>query len=94
MVFTDIFEDLVSPAFSATEFFVQACSKRKGTLDPVMGVCVQILDTPAGERDPSKKDGALYVIGKVAETLMKVSVTSNRCCCCCIILLCCVVDHI
>lgn len=38
-----------------------------------MGMCVQILDLPADQRDPSRKDGALHVIGQVAETLIKVS---------------------
>lgn len=68
----DIFEDLVSPMVAATHFLARACAKRKGTLDPVMGVCVSILDTPAEQRDPSRKDGALHVVGQVAETLIKV----------------------
>lgn len=70
---TDIFEDLVSPTVAATHFLSRACAKRKGTLDPIMAICVQILDTPTGQRDPSKKDGALHVIGQVAETLLKVA---------------------
>ena len=37
-----------------------------------METCVKILNTPAEQRDPSKKDGALHVIGQVAETLLKV----------------------
>lgn len=56
---------------AATNFLSQACDKRKGTLDPVMAACVAVLDTPPNQRDPSKKDGALHVIGQVAETLMK-----------------------
>ena len=69
---SDIFEDLVSPTVAATHFLSRACAKRKGTLDPVMAVCIQILDTPQEQRQPSQKDGALHVIGQVAETLLTV----------------------
>lgn len=62
----------MSPTVAATHFLSRACGKRKGVLDPVMGVCIQILDLPPDQRDPSKKDGALHVIGQVAETLTKV----------------------
>ena len=75
---TDIFEDLVSPTVAATHFLSRACTKRKGTLDPVMEMCVKILNLPAEQRDPSKKDGALHVIGQVAETLTKVGREGGR----------------
>ena len=45
-------------------------------LDPVMGFCVhvlqQALELPPEQKEPRKKDGALNVIGQVAEVLMKV----------------------
>ena len=54
---------------AAQSFLATACMKRKNTLDPVMAFCIQVLN---GERDARKKDGALNVIGQVADTLMKV----------------------
>jgi len=68
----DIFEDLLSPVVSAQNFLATACMKRKAVLDPVMGYCVGMLNQPAEQRGPRKKDGALNVIGQVAEVLMKV----------------------
>ena len=73
----DIFEDLVSPTVAAVHFLARACAKRKDTLDPVMEACVKILNIPAQQREPSKKDGALHVIGQVAETLLKVCCLQN-----------------
>ena len=37
-----------------------------------MEACRQILDTPAEQRERSRKEGALHVIGQVAETLLAV----------------------
>lgn len=68
----DIFEDLLSPLVAAQHFLANACSKRKAVLDPVMAFCVQVLGLPPEQRDPTKKDGALHVIGQVSEILMKV----------------------
>ena len=68
----DIFEDLVSPMVAAQHFLTRACAKRKNVLEPVMVFCVQILSLPPDQRDPRRKDGALHVIGSMAEVLMKV----------------------
>lgn len=38
-----------------------------------MGFCYQILTEP--NADPRKKDGALHMIGSLAEILLKVSIT-------------------
>ena len=59
----------MSPVVAAQSFLASACLKRKNTLEPVMTFCVQVLN---GKRDARKKDGALNVIGQVADTLMKV----------------------
>jgi len=67
----DIFEDLVSPMVAAQHFLTRACAKRKNVLEPVMVFCVQILSLPPDQRDPRRKDGALHVIGSMAEVLMK-----------------------
>ena len=69
----DIFEDLVSPLVAAQHFLTNCCAKRKNILDPVMAYCVHILDTPAEQRDPTRKDGALHVVGSVADILLKVT---------------------
>ena len=55
---------------AAQHFLITACARRKNVLDPVMAVCVQVLNT---ESDLRKLDGALHVIGQVADVLMKVS---------------------
>lgn len=39
-----------------------------------MGFCYQILTEP--NADPRKKDGALHMIGSLAEILLKVSITN------------------
>ena len=39
-----------------------------------MAFCVQTLSLPPGQRDPRRKDGALHVIGSMAEVLMKVEI--------------------
>ena len=67
----DMFEDLISPLVAAQHFLTQACTKRKGVLDPVLEFCVSILQLPPEQRDYRKKDGALHVIGSVYEVLMK-----------------------
>jgi hypothetical protein len=66
-----VFEDLVSPLIAAQHFITQACTKRKGVLDPVLAFCISILQTPPEQRDCRKKDGALHVLGSVYEVLMK-----------------------
>lgn len=42
-----------------------------------MGFCYQILTDPAS--DPRKKDGALHMIGSLAEILLKVNNTQLAC---------------
>ena len=61
----------MSPLIAAQHFLTQACTKRKGVLDPVLAFSVGILQVPPEERDPRRKDGALHVLGSVYEVLMK-----------------------
>lgn len=42
-----------------------------------MGFCYQILTDPTS--DPRKKDGALHMIGSLAEILLKVNVSPLAC---------------
>ena len=41
--------------------------------------CVQTLSLPPDQRDPRRKDGALHVIGSMAEVLMKVELCIPVC---------------
>lgn len=37
-----------------------------------MTFCVHILQLPPEQRDPTKKDGALHIIGTLADLLLKI----------------------
>ena len=65
----DIFEDFVSPSTAAQTLLHSVCSKRKTVLDPIMQVLMKILLTP--ECSPAQKDGALHMIGSLADILVK-----------------------
>ncbi|KFO18721.1 Importin-7 [Fukomys damarensis] len=65
----DVFEDFISPTTAAQTLLFTACSKRKEVLQKTMGFCYQILTEP--NTDPRKKDGALHMIGSLAEILLK-----------------------
>ncbi|XP_020624379.1 importin-7-like [Orbicella faveolata] len=67
----DIFEDFVSPVTAAATLLHTAVSKRKQVLDPTMVFCVHVLNLPAEQRDPRQKDGALHMIGTLADVLLK-----------------------
>ena len=69
---TDIFEDFVSPVTAAATLLHTAVSKRKQVLDPTMVFCVHLLNVPPEQRDPRQKDGALHMIGTLADVLLKV----------------------
>ncbi|OWF54942.1 importin-7-like [Mizuhopecten yessoensis] len=65
----DVFEDFLSPVIAAQTLFYSAASKRKEVLQKAMGFCMQVLTQPSVE--PRQKDGALHMIGAVAEILLK-----------------------
>nr|XP_034367472.1 importin-8 isoform X3 [Arvicanthis niloticus] len=65
----DIFEDYASPTTAAQTLLYTAAKKRKEVLPKMMAFCYQILTDP--NFDPRKKDGALHVIGSLAEILLK-----------------------
>ena len=65
----DIFEDFVSPSTAAQTLLHTVCSKRKAVLDPIMQVLMKILLSP--ECPPAQKDGALHMIGTLADILVK-----------------------
>uniref|UniRef100_A0AAX7UZG7 Importin N-terminal domain-containing protein n=1 Tax=Astatotilapia calliptera TaxID=8154 RepID=A0AAX7UZG7_ASTCA len=73
----DVFEDFISPTTAAQTLLFTACNKRKEVLQKTMGFCYQILTDPTS--DPRKKDGALHMIGSLAEILLKVNVSPLAC---------------
>lgn len=57
---------------AAQTVFHTATAKRKEVLNKAMGFCMSVLTNPTVE--PRQKDGALHMIGAVAEVLLKVGV--------------------
>ncbi|CAG2214732.1 IPO7 [Mytilus edulis] len=65
----DVFEDFLSPVIAAQTLFYSAASKRKEVLQKAMGFSMQVINEP--NVNPRQKDGALHMIGAVAEVLLK-----------------------
>lgn len=65
----DVFEDFVSPVTAAQSLLHSACKKRKEMLQKTMQLLNQILTNPATE--PAQKDGALHMVGTLADVLLK-----------------------
>uniref|UniRef100_A0A0C9RDD3 Ipo7_0 protein n=1 Tax=Fopius arisanus TaxID=64838 RepID=A0A0C9RDD3_9HYME len=65
----DIFEDFVSPVTAAQTLLQAACKKRKDMLQKTMQFCMEVLTSP--NADPRQKDGALHMVGTLADILLK-----------------------
>ncbi|RZF47984.1 hypothetical protein LSTR_LSTR002050 [Laodelphax striatellus] len=65
----DIFEDFVSPVVAAQTLLNSACKKRKDMLQKTMHLVMQVLTAPIAE--PRQKDGALHMVGALADVLLK-----------------------
>lgn len=65
----DIFEDYACPVPAAQTLLHSCCKKRKGILPKAMGIIMQIITSP--NADNKQKDGALHMIGTLADVLMK-----------------------
>lgn len=65
----DVFEDYVSPVTAAQTLLHTCCKKRKDMLAKSMAFCIQVLNSPSS--DPRMKDGALHMVGAVADILLK-----------------------
>uniref|UniRef100_A0A8B9E5E1 Importin 7 n=1 Tax=Anser cygnoides TaxID=8845 RepID=A0A8B9E5E1_ANSCY len=83
MCYTDADEELwtkiynfISPTTAAQTLLFTSCSKRKEVLQKTMGFCYQILTEP--NADPRKKDGALHMIGSLAEILLKKKIYKDQ----------------
>jgi len=66
----DIFEDFVSPVSAAQTLLHSVCKKRKDVLPKTMGMLMGIVQDGANTT-PSQKDGALHMIGTMADILLK-----------------------
>ncbi|KAL1456808.1 hypothetical protein WDU94_001509 [Cyamophila willieti] len=65
----DIFEDFVSPVSAAQTLLHGMCKKRKHMLSKTMQFVVSVLTSP--EAKAKQKDGALHMVGQVADILLK-----------------------
>ncbi|KAH0951493.1 hypothetical protein HN011_002965 [Eciton burchellii] len=72
----DIFEDFVSPVTAAQTLLHSACRKRKEMLPKTMQFCMEVLSSP--NADPRQKDGALHMIGSLADVLLKRSIYKEQ----------------
>lgn len=76
----DIFEEYLffSPNASAKSYLKEATKKRKNVLQGVIEYVNELLNMDASQRNPKHKDGALHVLGSLADTLYKVRFFLNR----------------
>lgn len=65
----DVFEDYATPVPSAQTLFHSCSKKRKGMLPKTMQFVMQIITSP--NADASQKDGALHMVGTLADVLLK-----------------------
>ncbi|XP_026473406.1 importin-7 [Ctenocephalides felis] len=65
----DIFEDYISPVTAAQTLLGSCCRKRKDMLQKTMQLVMQVLTSP--QADDRQKDGALHMVGALAEILLK-----------------------
>lgn len=65
----DIFEDYATPVPAAQSLLHSCCKKRKGILPKAMNIIMQIITSP--NADNKQKDGALHMIGTLADVLLK-----------------------
>ncbi|XP_011502496.1 PREDICTED: importin-7 isoform X2 [Ceratosolen solmsi marchali] len=72
----DIFEDFVSPVTAAQTLLHSACKKRKDMLQKTMQFCVEVLTS--SNTDPRQKDGALHMVGTLADVLLKKNIYKDQ----------------
>ena len=65
----DIFEDFVSPITAAQTVLHSVCKKRKDVLPATMKLLLDIVQSQ--NTTPPQKDGALHMIGTMADILLK-----------------------
>lgn len=65
----DVFEDFLSPVTAAQTVLHSSCKKRKDMLQKTLGFVMAVLTNP--QSGPRQKDGALHVVGALADILLK-----------------------
>lgn len=71
----DVFEDYVSPVTAAQTLLHTVCKKRKGMLEKTLRFAVNVIDAKA---DAKTIDGALHMIGSVADILLKKDIFKDQ----------------
>src|SRR4051794_36948556 len=72
----DVFEDYISPVTAAQTLLHTCCKKRKDMLDKTLQFVVHVLNSP--ETDPRMRDGALHMVGSVADILLKKNIYKEQ----------------
>lgn len=72
----DVFDDFTSPVPAAESLLHSLCKTRKGILTSVMSAFLTIISNP--NITPKEKDGALHMVGSLAEVLPKKKVFKNQ----------------
>uniref|UniRef100_U5EWH1 Putative nuclear transport receptor ranbp7/ranbp8 importin beta superfamily n=1 Tax=Corethrella appendiculata TaxID=1370023 RepID=U5EWH1_9DIPT len=72
----DVFDDYTTPVPAAETLLHHGCKTRKGILPQVMQVIMQIINTP--NIDAKQKDGALHMVGTLADVLLKKKVFKEQ----------------
>ncbi|KAI1285586.1 Importin-7 [Halotydeus destructor] len=72
----DVFEDYVSPVTAAQTLLHACCKKRKDMLDKTLQFVVHVMNDQ--NASPRAKDGALHMVGSVADILLKKNVYKEQ----------------
>lgn len=72
----DVFDDISSPVPAAESLLHSLCKTRKGILTNVMNAFLTIINNP--NITPKEKDGALHMVGSLAEVLPKKKVFKDQ----------------
>jgi importin-7 len=72
----DVFDDVSSPVPAAESLLHSLCKTRKGILNNVMNAFLTIINNPS--ITPKEKDGALHMVGSLADVLPKKKVFKDQ----------------
>jgi importin-7 len=72
----DVFDDISSPVPAAESLLHSLCKTRKGILNNVMNAFLTIINNP--NITPKEKDGALHMVGSLADVLPKKKVFKDQ----------------
>jgi hypothetical protein len=72
----DVFDDYATPVPAAESLLHNTCKTRKGVLPQVMQVIMQIITAP--NINAKQKDGALHMVGTLADVLLKKKIFKDQ----------------